>query len=103
MPQQSAPRDEIFPLCTSGLSPTMSSFGVPPWHRNNTLPPFPPPSPSVEATLGADSEYRVAAGYWFKMYKKSQAQLAELSKKQVEGSKPMPEDPNIYELPRRGI
>ena len=31
----------------------------------------------------------MAAGYWFKMYKKSQAQLAELSKKQVEGSKPM--------------
>ncbi|KAK8000482.1 hypothetical protein PG990_009296 [Apiospora arundinis] len=104
MPQHSAPGEETFPLCTSGLSPTVSSFGVPPWHRNNTLPPFPPPSHSVETTLGADSEkYRVAAGYWFQKYKQSQAQLSELSRKQVESSKNMPKDPDIYELLRRGI
>ncbi|KAK8011824.1 major facilitator superfamily transporter [Apiospora arundinis] len=104
MPQYSAPRDETSPLCTSGLSPTVSSFGVPPRQRHNALPPFPPPSHSVETTLGADSEkYRVAAGYWFQMYKQSQAQLSELSRKQVESSKIMPKDPDIYELLRRCI
>ncbi|KAK8070350.1 hypothetical protein PG994_006966 [Apiospora phragmitis] len=127
MSQQTTPRDEGFPLYTNGLSPTVPSFGVPPWHRNNTLPPFPSPSRSVEATLGADSQkYRVAACYWFQMYKQSQAQLAELSKKQVEGPKntargvkvrypkdsanitvgylsTQPEDPDIYDPPRRGI
>ncbi|KAK8038589.1 hypothetical protein PG993_007000 [Apiospora rasikravindrae] len=106
MSQHAAPRDETFPLCTSGISPTRSSFGVPPWHRNNTLPPFPLPSHSVETTLGADSEkYRVAASYWFQMYKHSQAQLAELSKMQAEGPKhlatypPSPKTPTSMSLP----